>query len=203
MSAMESGKDFKKSYCVVSVIYMIFGLVLLVWPDLSLQTLCYVLGAMFIVFGLTHIVLYFIKDRMNAFLQMDLVSGVFGIAAGIFVLVKPRLVIELLPFLAGVLMILGSVIKLQNALDLKRLTFGKWYLGLAAAAVMLLMGVILVVNPFETMRVIVVLMGAGMLVDGAVNIFHMIMINHMVRKMRKAMDEEYQIADERSFGKRQ
>ena len=132
---------------------------------------------------------------MNSFLQMDLVSGVFGIAAGIFVLVKPKLVIELLPFLAGVLMILGSVIKLQNALDLKRLTFGKWYLGLGAAAIMLLMGVILVINPFETMRVIVVLMGAGMLVDGAVNIFHMIMIQHMVRKMRKAMEDEYQITD--------
>lgn len=192
---MQNGKDFKKSYCVASVVYIIFGLVLLLWPDLSLQTLCYVLGTMFIVFGLTHIVLYFIKDRMTSILQMDLVSGVYGIAAGIFVLVKPRLVIELLPFFAGILMILGAVIKLQNALDLKRLMFGRWYLALAAAAVMLGLGIILVLNPFETMRVIVILMGAGMLVDGLVNIFNMIMINHMVRKMRKTMDEDFQIMD--------
>lgn len=192
---MQDVKDFKKSYCVASVMYIIFGGVLLIWPDLSLQTLCYVLGIMAIVFGLAHVALYFIKDRMISMLQMDLVSGICGIAAGIFILVKPGLIIELLPFLAGVLMMLGAVVKLQNALDLKRLEFEKWHLILTAALIMLILGIVLVVNPFKTMKVIVALMGVGLLVDGIVNIFDMIMINHIIRKMRKAMEENLQIGE--------
>lgn len=187
---MQDVKDFKKGYCVASVMYIVFGVVLLAWPDLSLQTLCYVLGTMAIVFGIAHIILYFIKDKMISMFQMDLVSGICGIAVGIFILVKPKLVIELLPFLAGVLMLLGAVMKLQNALDLKRLEFGKWYLILIASIAMLVFGILLVVNPFEAMKVVVALMGAGLLVDGLVNIFDMIMISHILRKMRKAMEED-------------
>lgn len=192
---MQDVRDFKRSYCVASVMYIVFGAVLLVWPDLSLQTLCYVLGTMAIVFGIAHVVLYFIKDRMISMMQMDLVSGICGIAVGVFILLKPKLVIELLPLMAGVLLMLGAVIKLQNAWDLKRLEFGKWYLVLIASVSMLALGIVLVVNPFETMKIIVVLMGVGMLVDGAVNIFDMIMINHIIRKMRKAMEADLQITE--------
>ena len=42
---MEQIREVKKSFCALSVAYIVLGLALLIWPDISMQTFCYVFGA--------------------------------------------------------------------------------------------------------------------------------------------------------------
>lgn len=182
---MEEFRGFKKSYSILAVSYLVFGLVLLIWPDISMKTFCYVLGVGAIIFGIVHIIIYFTKDRILTMMQMDLVMGIIGVAAGIFVLIKPAFIISIIPFVIGIALILGAVIKFQNSLDLKKLKFTKWWILLILAILMLALGVLLIVNPFKAMATLVILIGCGLAADGIISIWSMFMIRHMIKKENK------------------
>ena len=48
---MENGREVKKSFCLLSVAYIVLGLVLVIWPDISVHTFCFVFGIGMIIFG--------------------------------------------------------------------------------------------------------------------------------------------------------
>ena len=182
-------KGIKNGYSIMAVSDIIFGIVLLIWPDVSMKTFCYVLGIMCVIFGIVHIIMYFSRDKMEAMLQMDMVTGICLLAFGIFVLVRPELIISILPFVVGVILLLGAVVKFQNCLDMKKLGFTKWYLILIAALVMVAVGIILVINPFEAAEAMMILLGAGLLADGIISLFDIFMLNSLVKKAKKAAEE--------------
>ena len=114
-------------------------------------------------------------------------------------LVKSEFVLSFLPFLTGVFLLLGAVIKLQSALDLRHLGLSKWWLILIAGAASLILGILLVVNPFEAARVAVILIGAGLLADGAVNLLDMFLIRSLYKKARKTAQESKTIDAEEYY----
>lgn len=54
---MEQVREVKKSFCVLSAAYIVLGLVLLIWPDISVKTFCYVFGVGMIIFGCAHLIM--------------------------------------------------------------------------------------------------------------------------------------------------
>ena len=52
----------KIGYIIMSVLLCVFGVLLIVVPDISLSVIGIVCGALFIVFGLVRLVGYFSKD---------------------------------------------------------------------------------------------------------------------------------------------
>lgn len=182
---MENVRGYSKGYYVSAVAAVILGLALLVWPETSMQTFCYTLGAVAVIFGLVKIIMYFTRDRMENLMQPDLVIGITATAFGAFVLLKSEFVLSILPFFTGVFLLVGSVLKFQGALDLKHLGFQAWGVILAIAIAMLGLGALLVANPFEAARIAVILIGAGLAADGATNLFNMFAITYLFKKARK------------------
>ena len=60
----DSLKKLKTSYNWISFGYVVLGLVFLFWPELSLMTLCYAFGILTIVYGIVHLIGYFVRDRL-------------------------------------------------------------------------------------------------------------------------------------------
>lgn len=168
---MENGREVKKSFCLLSVAYIVLGLVLVIWPDISVHTFCFVFGIGMIIFGGAHLILYFTKDRFLNVMQPDLVIGVVCVSTGCYILLKMEYMLEIIPFAMGIVALLGGIVKVQSALDLRRLGASRWYIMLIWSAVLLIMGALLVVNPFdEQQKIVVILTGASLLVDGIGNL---------------------------------
>ena len=168
---MENGREVKKSFCLLSVAYIVLGLVLVIWPDISVHTFCFVFGIGMIIFGGAHLILYFTKDRFLNVMQPDLVIGVVCVSTGCYILLKMEYMLEIIPFAMGIVALLGGIVKVQSALDLRRLGAARWYIMLIWSAVLLIMGALLVVNPFdEQQKIVVILTGASLLVDGIGNL---------------------------------
>ena len=187
---MEQLRGYSKGYYFSAVASMILGAALLVWPETSMQTFCYTLGAVSVIFGLVKIIMYFTRDRMESLMEPDLVVGISVLAFGAFVLLKSQFVLSVLPFFTGVFLLIGGVVKLQGALDLKRLGFGAWWLILLIALAMFVLGGVLVANPFEVARVVVILIGTGLLADGLANLFNLLMITHLFKKAKQKKAEQ-------------
>ena len=192
---MENGREVKKSFCLLSVAYIVLGLVLVIWPDISVHTFCFVFGIGMIIFGGAHMILYFTKDRFMNVMQPDLVIGVVCISTGCYILLKMEYMLEIIPFAMGIVALLGGIVKIQSAMDLKKLGTVRWYVMLVWAFVLLAMGVILVANPFdEQQKVVVILTGASLLTDGIGNLVSIFWTGIRFRRLKRVPADPYAVS---------
>ena len=185
---MKEIREVRKSYILVSALYVVLGAVLLIWPDISVQMICYVLGFAMIVIGITYGIIYFTKDNLTGVLQMDLVIGIVSAAFGVFILLNQSFLQSVLPFAMGIILLLGAVVKLQNSINMKRLKFRRWYGILICALILAGLGIGLLINPFESEHWMVVYIGGSLIFDGLVNLISMICILTRVKKLKKLQD---------------
>jgi uncharacterized membrane protein HdeD (DUF308 family) len=182
-------KKFSKSYILISALYVVLGAVLLAWPSTSVKMICYGLGFAMVVLGITYGIIYFTKDNLSGFLQMDLVIGIVCLAFGIFILLNPTFLSTVLPFAMGIILLLGAVVKIQSSLNMKRLKFSKWYLVLICALIIVVLGIVLLCNPFEEERYMVLYIGGCLILDGMTNLVSLICIQVRVKKLVRIQRE--------------
>lgn len=194
---MNEVKQFSKSYILVSALYVVLGVVLLVWPGTSVKMICYGLGFAMVVLGITYGIIYFTKDNLQGFLQMDLVIGIVCLAFGVFILLNPTFLATVLPFAMGIILLLGAVVKIQSSWNMRRLKFKKWYLVLICALVIIALGIVLLCNPFQEEKFMIFYIGACLILDGLTNLISLICIQVKVKKLAKIQREhpEVQLKD--------
>lgn len=182
---MKEVKQFSKSYIFISALYVVLGVALLAWPMMSVKMICYGLAVAMIVIGISYGIMYFTKDSLEGFLQMDLVIGIVCLAFGIFILLNPTFLSSVLPFAMGIILLLGAIVKIQSAFNMKKLRLKKWYLILICALVIGVLGAVLLWNPFEEEKYMILYIGICLILDGLTNLISLICIQTRLRKLKK------------------
>ena len=182
---MKEVKQFSKSYIFISALYVVLGIVLLAWPTLSVQMICYGFTVAMIVIGFSYGIMYFTKDNLEGFQQMDLVIGIICLAFGIFIFLNPTFFISVLPFAIGIILLLGAIFKIQSAFNMKKLRLKKWYLILICALVVGALGAVLLWNPFQEEKYMILYIGIFLILDGLTNLISLICIQTRLRKLKK------------------
>ena len=120
---------------VSSLLLGIFGTVLLIWPNTSMNVICTLLGVLMVVFGVSKIVGYFFNVSYHIGFQFDLALGLFALLFGILFLTHPGAILSITWVLVGIYEIVESVFKIQTAMDarlgtafiLRHRLFAVWY----------------------------------------------------------------------------
>ena len=187
---MEWIKRAKSTYIAVSVIMVILGAVLMLNPGLSMLTLCYLIGGLMVIFGITRLVGYFSKDLFRLAFQFDLALGIFCMLAGIVILVHPNNIMKLLPVIIGLFVTIDGVFKMQTAIDSKRFGLKRWYEILVLAAVTCVFGLLLIIDPFAGGKALMIFFGATMMIDGIQNLCVVLYTVKTVGGIRKDVERE-------------
>ena len=85
----------------------------------------------------------------------------------------------------AIILLLGAVVKIQSAVNMKRLHYPKWYLVLIAAVVIIALAVLLLANPFDTERHMLIYIGVCLILDGMTNLVSLLCIQIRVRKLAR------------------
>ena len=186
---MKEVKQFSKSYIFISALYVVLGVALLAWPMMSVKMICYGLAVAMIVIGISYGVMYFTKDNLQGFLQMDLVIGIVCLAFGLFILLNPTFLGSVLPFAMGIILLLGAIVKIQSSINMKRLRFAKWYLVLICAILIGALGVVLLCNPFQKEEDMILYIGICLILDGLTNLTSLICIQVRVKQLNRLQKE--------------
>ncbi|MEN6595091.1 MAG: DUF308 domain-containing protein [Clostridiaceae bacterium] len=166
---------FQKAMMATSIVYMILGLILIIWPDQARQLICYLLGAAALLYGLFRIVDYFArKQHTEGGVQFGVALGIACAVLGLFLLFKANTVVSVLAAIIGVAVIIDSILRLQIALNLRRVTGAGWLALFITALVTLIFGVLLLFNPFDAVKVATIVAGAALLVDGGFTLWSLI-----------------------------
>ena len=155
---------------LISLLMVLLGIVLLVWPGHVMTTALTVLGIALLAAGVIFIANWY-RGRLQGVGIMRLLQGLALGAAGLLVLGAPKFHISIIPTVIGVIVLINGAMNLGQALDLRRSGYGNWGFSLALAIVTIILGAIMVLNPFSTMELLVAAIGGVILYNGLSNLW--------------------------------
>ena len=164
-------EKIRNTLIATSVLYLVFGIIMLFFPDMVIKSVCYLVGIMFLFVGVSGVVMYVKTDIKTAFTSFTLVMSIIFGAFGVYVLLNPETFASFLPLVVGIFLLVDSVSKLSMAFDLKKFEYNNWWQMFIVAFIILGCGLLLVFNPFEALAVTVQIIGAILVVDAVSNIF--------------------------------
>ena len=113
-------KRAKAAYIAICAVIAVIGFVLIIFPEISMLAICYILGIAAIVFGIVKITGYFSSDPYGLAFQFDLAFGIIAIVLGAVVVIHPGKIIALVPIIMGIYFMTDGIMKIQTAVDAKR-----------------------------------------------------------------------------------
>ena len=100
----------------------------------------------------------------------DMALGLGWIIGGAAVIIFKGLLVSLLPILFGMVMLVGGVIKIQSTLGFRRMNAGRWYLELISAAISVVLGFLILANPFSTALLLMRVIGVSLIIEGVMDL---------------------------------
>ena len=164
------GKKLKWNLVLMSILYLGLGIFLLLVPGTALNIVCYALGGVVLLGAVIQLVRYFLVERGIFQSQLTLISGLVCLALGGFLILRSDIVVRILPIVFGLFVIFDSLGRIQNALELRRCEYPSWKSFLLLAVLSIVLGVIMIVDPFGTMETLVMAIGIILIVEGSLNL---------------------------------
>ena len=152
-------KKLKWNLILMSVLYLGLGIFLLMRPSTALNVVCYALGGVVLVCAAVQLVRYFAVERGIFQSQLTLISGIICLGLGAFLILRSDIVVRILPIVFGLFVIFDSLGRIQNALDLRRCEYPSWKGFLLLPVLSVVLGVVMILNPFGTMETLVMAIG--------------------------------------------
>ena len=189
-------KTVKTVYSAVAVLECILGLVMLCYPGFSLSALGIILGIGLVLFGVVELIAYFSGSAPLILSRNVLAGGIFFIILGVLVLTNPLGLMNFICIVIGVGILADSLFKLQSVLDVRQfMSRGSWWLVFAALLLSVLAGILLVFWPGESGRALIVLLGIGLLLNGAFNIFDVVYVTRYVKEFKDYYHTNFDYSD--------
>ena len=176
---MNDIKGIKNMYSVLTACLIIVGLVLLAIPGIALNAVCIIFGIYLIIYGVVKIIGYFAKDVYQLAFQFDLALGIVAAIVGIVFICKTSSIVQILSTCIGIVMLIDATLKIQTSLDSKRFGISSWWLMLVMAIMVAAVGIMLILMPGETTKVMIRLIGLNLCLDGVLNLI--IVVNTVPR----------------------
>ena len=170
MEAIRQLKIAKNGYIIMSLLFVILGISLIIWPDCSLKLFCTLIGIMLIAYGCIKIVGYFSKDYYCLAFQFDLAFGILLIAVGAIIIARREQVVNLIFAIFGILTLADALFKIQMSMDAKRFGLSLWWRILVVAVLTGILGVLLLIRPFDAAEIMMILVGVSFLFEGILNL---------------------------------
>ena len=181
-------KEMKWNMILSAALYMVLGLILLIFPATTDHVICYLVAGIAIVIGVVNLIVYFTRNITRNYYRNDFVTGLMLIVLGVFVIYKVDLVIELVSFIIGLCIIVSGLFKLQGSLDVQRMG-GNAVVILGLAVVNVVVGILMVIKPFEAAMLFHRLLGAGLLFSGMTDLASTLYLSSKMHGYMKNLSE--------------
>lgn len=187
----------KTSYITMSIAFCVLGILLILFPGVSVSVVGVVAGIMLIAFGIVKLIGYFSKDLYQLAFQFDLAFGVLLMVLGVVILVSPDRALTFLCIIMGIAILTDGLFKLQSSLDARRFGLKVWGMLLALAICAGIIGTSLLLHPSQSAQVLMVLLGVGTLFEGVLNLYFALFAVRILRKGQSEVIEYWIHSNER------
>ena len=185
-------KTAKTGYIAVSSVLCVLGLLLMIFPGVSVSVLGVLGGILLLVFGGIKLVGYFSRDLYRLAFQYDLAFGVLLILLGGAMLIRPERLMNFICIVFGIAILADGLFKVQMSLEAKRFGLRFWWLILLFAVIAGAAGLLLIFRPGEGSKVLMILFGAALFSEGVLNLCTVITAVKIVKNQKPdTVETEY------------
>lgn len=153
---------------VLSLIFILFGALLISKPDSIISMISIILGGIFIVIGVLRVIDYISTDRKDNYL---LAIAVVAIIAGIVIMFCSELILSAFRILIGIWIIYSGIMNLQTAIVWKDYKSRLWLTSVILSIVTIIAGIYVLVNSgaiLQTVGIIVVIYGIVDIIESVI-----------------------------------
>lgn len=184
-------KKVKANVVVSSFLCVVLGIVLVIWPGLSMQIVCIAVGVVLVLGGAIRLAGFFTNRDGSMYSQLNLITGIIFIAVGVWIIFKPENVLKIIPIIVGIVIVVHGINNLQQAVELCKGQYDKWWIALILGILTIGFGVLLICRPFAALDTVVMMIGIFLIYDGLSNIW----IVSRIAKSVKILKQEAEAID--------
>ncbi len=189
---------FKNNFVnlLIGLCELILGILLLINPTGFTTGIIIAFGAACLIFGIIQIIFYWRKPFAEAMSRLYLMKGLASISIGLFCVFFSHWFLDtfvLLSFLYGILLLGSGFYKVQWSIDLLRQKEKRWWMGAISAALTIIFALLVIKNPFSSVKAIWIFSGIALIVtaivDFATLLLSRVFVNAKLPKREKKMQE--------------
>lgn len=161
-------KTVRSNMIAQAVCSIVLGLVLALMPGVSTITIVYLLGVWLALAGAASLVAYFRSSGMRYHAPGVLANAVVLIVLAIIVFALPIPIAGFFALLLGILLLASGIVNIARAVELRgyAVSTAEWVLALVMGCIVAIGGLVVVVNPFGTTVLLVLMLGIMLVVKG-------------------------------------
>ena len=170
MMRLKTLKVAKTGCLVASALLIALGILIILWPDVSVSLVGIFAGVMLIALGMFKVMGYFSKDLYRLAFQYDLAFGLLLMVLGTLLLVRPDSAMYIVCLIVGISIAGDGLLKLQTGLEARKFGLTSWWLIVVLGVLAAVVGIITAFRPVEGAEVLMILMGVSLLAEGLLNL---------------------------------
>ncbi len=177
---------YLNSGIILTIVFLLVGGILIVKPDISFNIISYLIGASLIVSG---IYLFIIDSKTkNIFINVFLYAILLTLI-GILIILNPITLKVILPIFLGLWFLISGIFKIRLDIYMKDEPY--FILSLITNIITVICGVILLINPVESVSVITISLGIIIVVSSISSLIDIIIFKKNINSVVKYLKEEY------------
>lgn len=192
MKIIEKVKGFNY---FLPIIYFVLGLLMVIFPETINDIINYIIGGLLMLFGIDYIVRYLSNNKVTTYSKYSLTVGIVPIICGVFLICNPEVLVSIIPFVAGMIILMDAFEKLKHAIDLKKMKYDEWWVDLIVAILFIVFGIIVIMNPFDAAKLLIRILGIFFLVDCFIDVWTNFSYEKI--KIKNGEDKKIVVIDEK------
>ena len=192
MKVIEKVKTFNY---FLSIVYFILGLLMVIFPGTVNDIINYIIGGLLMLFGIDYIVRYLSNNKVTTYSKYSLTVGIVPIICGVFLICNPEVLVSIIPFVAGMIILMDAFEKLKHAVDLKKMKYDEWWVDLIVSILFIVFGIVVIMNPFDAAKLLIRILGIFFLIDCFIDVWTNFSYEKI--KIKNGEDKKIVVIDEK------
>ncbi len=181
-------KSLRANYLISAVLCVLFGITLVVWPDISSKLVCIGFGCVLALTGAANLITFFVRKDGSLLSQINMLAGIVLLVLGGWIIFDPSVLMRIIPVVIGAIIAVHGGHNVLQAAELYKEKYDKWWVALLLGIVTIGFGALLIYNPFEAVNTMIVLIGVMLIYDGISDIWIISRVSKTVRAVAETME---------------
>lgn len=177
---------YLNSGIILTIVFLLVGGILIVKPDISFNIISYFIGASLVVSG---IYLFIIDSKTNNIFINVFLYAILLTLIGILIILNPVTLKVILPIFLGLWFLISGIFKIRLDIYMKDESY--FILSLITNIITVICGVILLINPVESVSAITISLGIIIVVSSISSLIDIIIFKKNINSVVKYLKEEY------------
>ena len=178
-------KNMTVSFVFLSILYLLLGIVLLVWPTLVMDIISYAFGAILLLYGLFAIIGFYRSEDRRGGAFLGLFLGIVAAAVGAIMVLYPPLIQSIIPVILGLYIAIDGLLSVKRTLELHRMDYARWNVNLILSLVSAGLGIFVVFHPLLTQASLFRVIGVVLIYAGGSDLWTLFQLSQWTKEYRK------------------